>query len=596
MSKFSLVQNFLGYQNKKDVSNTDPRYLIAGSHDVLVNDGEKISSRNGYTVDGDSNSALTPIKSSYDWNTSTGVERNLRAYEGELEYRYVDSNGTVTWRRLINGWGTSVNFRYAEWWSTSEAKDLLLLVNGSPNIYMWSGAITTFASATSGTITKQGTSTWAEDRFLVAGTRTVIIDGITYTYTGGEGTTTLTGVTPDPTLGGHSVGDIIHQGLRTTANTPSSGVDNDVIIVHKNQLYLGDTARRDLYISTNTDYTDFTTIASPRIPGNAALLTLDSAVVGLAVQEDAVYVTAGKNDWYQVNFTLSSDNTKEAITVQKLKSGTQQAAQSQEMIGNIKNSIVFISNEPTFDSLGRIENIITPQSVPLSDPIKLDFEGYDFTNAHVKYFRNQTFIALPAESLVLIYDHENAYWQPPQTLPIVRLAIIGGELYGHCSSVPETYKLFDTTVQTDDGNPINHVAVFAYRNFGKRYRKKNFNEYYTEGYIGGSTIINATYKFDFGGFTNILTKDIDASDPGIIFSTTTDGSLGKVPLGHSPLGSITDSVSGLPKFRIMHGLAKNAFYEYSVEYSTNEEGYQWQLLAHGGNVMESTSDAIEIKR
>lgn len=596
MSKFSLVQNFLGYQNKKDVSNTDPRYLITGSHDVLVNDGEKISTRDGYTIDGDSNPALTPIKSSYDWNTSTGVERNLRAYEGELEYRYVDSSGTVTWRRLINGWGTSVNFRYAEWWSTAEAKDLLLLVNGSSNIYMWSGGVTTFASATINTITKQGTSTWAEDRFLVAGTRTVIIDGITYTYTGGEGTTTLTGVTPDPTAGGHSVGDVIHQGLRTTANTPSSGVDNDVIIVHKNQLYLGDTERRDLYISTTTDYTDFTTIASPRIPSNAALLTLDSAIVGLAVQEDAVYVTAGKNDWYQVNFTLSSDNTKEAITVQKLKSGTQQAAQSQEMIGNIKNSIVFISNEPTFDSLGRIENITTPQSVPLSDPIKIDFEGYDFTNAHVKYFRNQTFIALPAESLVLIYDHENGYWQPPQTLPIVRLAIINGELYGHCSSVPETYKLFDTTVQTDDGNPINHVAVFAYRNFGKRYRKKNFNEYYTEGYIGGSTIINATYKYDFGGFTNILTKDIDASDPGIIFSTTTDGSLGKVPLGHSPLGSITDSVSGLPKFRIIHGLAKNAFYEYSVEYSTNEEGYQWQLLAHGPNAMESTSDAIEIKR
>jgi len=596
MSKFSLVQNFLGYQNKKDVSNTDPRYLIVGSHDVLVNDGEKISSRDGYTIDGQENPALTPIQSSYDWNTSTGVERNLRAYEGELEYRYVDSTGTVTWRRLVNGWGTSVNFRYAEWWSTAEAKDLLLIVNGDPNIYMWSGAVTTFASATANTITKQGTSTWAEDRFLVAGTRTVIIDGITYTYTGGEGTTTLTGVTPDPTTGGHSVGDIIHQGLRTTANTPSASVDNDVIIVHKNQLYLADSTRRDLYVSTTTDYTDFTTIASPRIPGNAALLTLDSAVVGLAVQEDAVYVTAGKNDWYQINFTLSSDNLKEAITVQKLKSGTQQAAQSQEMIGNIKNSIIFISNEPTLDTLGRIENIITPQSVPISDPIKIDFDGYDFTNAHVKYFRNQTFVALPAESLVLIYDHESGYWQPPQTLPIRRLAIIGGEIYGHCSAVPETYKLFDPTVQTDNGNPINHVAVFAYRNFGKRYQKKNFNEYYTEGYIGGSTIITATYKYDFGGFSNILSKNIDASDTGIIFSTTTDGSLGKVPLGHSPLGSITDSVSGLPKFRIIHSLAKTAFYEYTVEYSTDEEGYQWQILAQGANAAESTSDAIEIKR
>lgn len=595
MSKFSVIQNFLGYQNKKDVSNCDPRFLITGSHDVIVNDGEKISTRDGYTIDGQSNSALTPIKSSYDWNTSTGTELNLRSYYDELEYRYVDSNGNVTWRRLANGFGNSVIFRCAEWWSSTEKEDLLLIVNGDSNIRMWSGGVTTYDSSTATTITKEGSSTWAESRFLTSGTRQIIIDGITYTYTGGENTTTLTGVTPDPTSGGHVSGSVVHQALVTSSNTPSSSVDNDVISVHKNQVYIADNNQRSVYISKNTDYTDYA-FSSPRLPGEGALLTLDSACVGFAIQEDAVYVTAGKNDWYQVNFTLSSDNTKEAVVIQKLKSGTQQAAQSQEMIGNIKNSIIFISNEPTLDTLGRIENITTPQSVPLSEPIKLDFDSYDFTGAHIKYFRNQTFVAVPTESLVLIYDHQNGYWQPPQTLPIERLSIISGELYGHSSLVPETYKLFDTSVQTDNGNPINHVAVFAYRNFGKRYSKKNFDFYYTEGYIGGNSIIDVVYKIDFGGFTNILEKSIDASDTDIIFSTTTDGSLGKVPLGHNPIGSITDSVSGLPKFRIIHGLAKSAFYEYSVQYSSNEEGYQWQILVQGPNASESTSDAIEIKK
>jgi hypothetical protein len=593
MKKFSLIQNFLGYQNKKDVSNTDPRYLITGSHDVLVNDGEKISTRNGYTLDGQNNAALTPMKSSYDWNTSTGTEVNLRSYYDELEYRYVDSNGDATWNRLSNGWGDNVKFRFAEWWSSAEGKDLLLFVNGSSNMYMWTGAITTFASATATTLTKQGSETWAESRFLLAGTRTVVINGVTATYTGGENTTTLTGVSVD--FSATPVATLIVQGITTTATTPGSSFSNDIIAVNKNQVYVGDETRRDVFVSKNTSYTDYT-FSSPRVPGDGALLTLDSATVGFATQEDAIYITAGKNDWYQVTFTLSSDNTKELMTIQKLKSGTQQAAQSQEMIGKIKNSIVFISNEPTMDTLGRVENINTPQSVPLSNPIKLDFDGYDFTNAHVKYFQNQTFVALPVESKLLIYDHENNYWQPPQTLPVIRLAIIDGELYGHSSAVPETYKLFDTTVQTDDGNPIEHVAVFAYRNLGKRYGKKHFDEYYTEGYIGGSSIISATYKYDFGGFTQILTKDIDASDPDIIFSTSADGSLGKVPLGHSPLGSITDSVSGLPKFRIIHSLAKPAFYEYTVQYSSNEEGYQWELLAHGGNVVESSADAIEIKK
>jgi len=590
MKNFSLIEKFSGYQNKKDVSNVDASFLITGSHDVLINDGEKIVTRKGYTLDGDANAALTPIKSSYDWDTSGNTSHHLRSYDDKLQYRYVDSLGVVTWRTLMSGF-TSVKFRYDTWWSSAEVKDLLLFVNGTANIYMWSGAAATVASNTATTLTKSGSETWAESRFLLAGTRKVLINGVEYAYTGGETTTTLTGLAGLPAF---NVGDIVTQAVITTANTPASGVSNDLIFVSKNQVYIADEQRRDVYISKNSSYTDYT-FTGARVPGEGAILTLDSCPVTIIDQEDAVYVSAGKNDWYQVVFTLSADLTKETVSIQKLKSGPQQAAQSQELTGKIKNSVIFVSQEPTLDTLGRLENINTPQSNPLSDPVKLDFNDYDFTNGHVKYFKNQTFLAVPVEGLVLIYDHANGYWQPPQNLSITRFSIIDGELYGHSSAVAETYKIFDATTQNDNENAISHQAVFAYRNFGRRDWKKRFDEYFHEGYIANNTTIDVSYKYEYQGSRGQKEKVIDTSVDNTIFKTNTDTSLGKSGLGQEPLGSLSGEFSNLYKFRNIHTLGKLAVFEILVSYSTYEIDYEWQILTHGPNAILSTADNVDIK-
>ena len=208
MKKFKLVRKFKGFGNKSDVTNTDRRFLVSGSQNVFINDEDKIQTRPGYELDGPTATDNNGIVSSYDWNTSTGVERNLRTYDDEIEYRYVDSAGDITWRKLADGFTVNYSHHVAEWWDTSEAEDALLFVSGDSTLRSWSGGVTTFASATSNTITKEGTETWAESRFILGGTTQVVIDGITYTYTGGESTTTLTGVTGDPTAGGSSTLDV----------------------------------------------------------------------------------------------------------------------------------------------------------------------------------------------------------------------------------------------------------------------------------------------------------------------------------------------------------------------------------------------------
>lgn len=591
MSKFELIDSFIGYSAKKDITNLDPRFLVSPSQNVLINDGEKVSIRGGYSLYGVASTALFPITSSHDWNTSTGTEANLRFADTTLQVYY-----SSVWRTVKTGFTSGATLNFSEWWSSAESKDLLLFVDGTVNMYMWSGGMTTYASSTSNTITKQGTSTWAESRFLIAGTRQIDIGGITYTYTGGESTTTLTGVTPDPTTGGHSAGDFTIQTVRTTTNYISSSVNLLTLATLNNQVYVTPVGRRDVYVTKNTDYTNYS-FSSPRVPGEGALLTLDSPCIGFAIGEKDMYMSGSKNEWYQTVFTLAAALTTESLTVNRLKTSPGQGALGQSAIGNAKNYIMYINNEKAVDFIGRIEQIEGPQSKPLSDPIKLEVAGYSTViTPHVKYFKSRTYFAFPSEGKVLIYDHERQYWHPPQILPVRRFAIIGGELYGHSSQVTETYKLFDGT--NDNTNPIYARAYFAYRNYGQRAHQKQFNEWFSEGFIASNTTLQMGLKYDFGGFTSIVGKEISGDDNDILFSTTADGSFGKSPFGENPLGSIVDSASNLAKFRIIHEITKNEldFFEVQDFYESNEADFQWELMAHGGNITLATAQPIGIKK
>lgn len=591
MAKFEINDQFLGYANKKDITNLDPRFLVSPSQNVIINDGEKVSSRKGYTLFGAASTALFPITSSHEWYTSSNTELPLRFADTNLELYY-----NSAWNVIKSDFTSGVTINFAEWWDSTEVKDLLVMVDGTTNVYMWSGGVTTFASATANTITKQGTTTWAEDRFLIGGTRSVIIEGTTYAYTGGEGTTTLTGVTPDPTVAGHAVGALVTQAIRTTANAVSSSVNLLTIGTLNNQIYLAAKERRDVYVSKNTDYLDYT-FSTARAPGEGALLTLDSPCVGFAVGEKDMYMSGTKNEWYQTVFTLAAALTTESLIVHRLKTSPGQSALGQSAIGNSKNYISYVSNENVIDMLGRVENITEPQSKPLSDPIKLEVAAYRTTGIpHVKYHKNQTYYSFPTEGKVLIYDHERAFWQPPQILPVNRFAVIGGELYGHSSQVTETYKLFDG--YNDNESPIYSRAYFAYRNYDKRGEKKSFNEWFTEGYISSNTTLKMGLKYDFGGFTSIVEKNISGISTAILFATTADGSFGKVPFGENPLGSITDSLDDLSKFRVVHEITKNEqdFYEIQNFYETDEIDYRWEVMAHGGNISLASADNVSIKQ
>ena len=617
LQQWHLVTDFSkGYRNREDITNLPPDVMVVGSQNVMTNTANRLGVVKGFVLDGPSSAVIAGISSSFDWTMNIGYERNLRSYldpttgNAVLQYRYVDSMGVVTWRDLIpaaDGY-TSANFNFADFWDfNSEKRSLLLFVNGSTNIFQWSGAITTILSVGTNTLTKSGTTSWSDEGFVnLQSPRKVVIDGVVYTYTGGETTTTLTGVTPDPALANPAImaGDIVHQQYVVTANSALTAFPatfkNYLIANLRNQIYIGDLTNRSVYISKTNSFTDYSFTSPVRVVGEGALITLDSPPVAFVPQETDMYISAGKSFWYNTKFTLSSDLSKEDFAIVKLKTAANQGSRSQQATTKDKNDVVFLSNEPTLTTIGRvIESLATPQAGDLSYPIINDMNSYDLTDATAVYWKNFLIFSVPKAGLIRVYNQTNpktTYWEAPITYPVGRFSIINGDLYGHSYNTPETYKLF--TGYNFNGFSIPALAVFAYNNYGNRPVHKGINQTYVEGYISANGVLTMGLLKESGGCATPVTYDFDGDQkPPYVCAGGSSAPLGKVPLGNNPLGGDLAQGTGLPpKFRWIKTLAVNPyFYEMQYSFYSDSVDFQWELLAFGPQVLMSSDLSNEIK-
>lgn len=599
---FTVVSNFeLGYRNREDITNLPPGVLVKGSQNVLTTTAERISARKGYTLDGGATMIIAGITSSADWDMHIGEERHVRVgfntsgSNGKMQYRYVDTNGVVTWRDLMTNLDAET-WNFDTFWDyDTEKKDFLLFVNGSSNIYEWSGGLATYASSTfggsTGTITIAGAVSIPERNFYSAAAGSISIAGVSFNYGTASGND-FGGVTPDPTIAGLTVGDIIHQEVKVTPNSAMTDIPatfaNSLIANLRNQIYIGSLTDRTVYISKLNDYTDYS-FATPRAVGEGALVTLDGVPTAFIPQEDKMTVSANKDQWYETQFVLSSDLQNEAFQINRLKTTSRQGARSQAATTKLKNDIAFISFEPTLNTIGRIKNVVlTQQTENISNPIKNDFDAYDFSNCSTFYFREFLYVAVPAEGLVRIYNLINGFWEAPQILPISRFSIIDGELYGHSYQTSETYQMF--TGYNDNGAPIDSRAYFSYNNYGTRTKSKGINSIYSEGYMSPKTNLTLHNIYEIDGCALSTQYDISGTSR-FVCTYSDDASLGKVSLGKNPLGSSLQQTNpnGLPpKFRWIRTFPEHYFYEHQIGFTSNGIDQQWEILAFGVQLLPNT--------
>lgn len=629
MSKnFVLAEETKGYVTSTEPSNTDFRLLVGGSKNVLIDFQKKVKTRSGYTRLGVANATVIENRNAWTWKTSTGTKLPQRFYDDELEVYLRTIDGVVlnAWYRVRDGWSTTERLRAATIYNATEDLDFQIMVNGDDKLYRWNGAVATIKAVTSNTIKKNGTDTWAQSRFYVNGNKIVTINGTDYTYTGGEGTTTLTGVTPSPVS--EAANSVAIQKVVTNDNTPEDKRNNHIVYDFENQLVVGSEDSEEVFLSKNNDYTNFT-FGSPRLTGEGALLTLDDPTSAITALGSLLLVFSGQSTVFKNEFNQLDIGgiLSETLRIKRLDIGTNQGALSQECVIPIGNSIAYLSYEVALRIIENPEDLEGLNPKTLSNPIKPDFDTEDWfdsnekPDAFMEWYKNAIYISVPQSSrLYMLNFIEDAdgklfrYWNPPMTLPAGPLSIIdsgsgvdksnGEKIHLHSNAVPETYLLFDggsdghyTDIPVADKLPINAKAVFAYNNYGKRARLKNFDEYYVEGEITPSTTdLLLTLNYDFDGVIQKIEKEIDGSDESILEGSVAFNSLAQQSLAINPLGGLLNPPSDARKFRTILELAKEDFFELQASFETNDVDKFWSIISHGANVALSKRKPTNIKK
>ncbi len=619
---YQLISDFKGYHAREDPTILLPNIMVSPSKNVVIKTSGRVALVKGYTLDGaGSATADSGILSNTDFTNFKGDVRNMRAGfltsaggDGKLQYRFNSSANVVSWVNLKTAL-TNVRLSFCEYWDNSALVKLLLWVDGSNNIFSWNGAVTTLASATAATVTKQGTTTWAQEGFSAAG-GTLVLGGVVATYSGGTATTTLTGVSVDfSNSGTYPVGSTVHQEVVTTTLASMTNIlatfGPDVIgCGRRNQVYVGASDSNNLYISKVNSYTDYSFTSPTRVVGEGALIPLDAPPTGFLAQEsqsgtDAydMYISEGLSTWAVIRATLSSDLTKETLEHIRLKVSELQGAKSNRLMGKMKNQIMFIGNDNTANFLGYLSYKFVPTMVDFSYPIIDDMNSYNFTDGSIFYHRNYVYVSVPASGIIRIYNMTNQtqeqfsgqksledvtqqpwFWEVPIGYPVAGFYVVNGEIYGHSFTSSESYKLFNAG--SFNGQNIDANATFAYDDKGDRTQSKACDELWVEGYIKQNTDISCTIAGDIDSFMTSQTILVEGDNATYVAFGGGGSSLGDSPLGVQTLGGATTvaGVDSLPAwFHVVRTFTPVPFYLQKLSFATNGVDLQWELICFGSN-------------
>jgi hypothetical protein len=600
----TLTKQFLGYESRQEITNSDPAFLVQGSQNMLVDWQGSLVSRNGNVIQGDAGTLGNGTRGAFTWRTSRGDVYVLRRWGTRLEVRLSETVSGVTtysWHAIstaLVNCGSEVISEFATVWDDTNKIDKLIFPSFAKGITEWSGALIEVASVTSNTITKTGTRTFGSHGFPATGS--IVINGVSYAYTGGAGTTTLTGVTPNP-VGSVVAGDVGTASITTTTSSaPTHPWDAtftiDFVGAFRNQLYVGNKKSRVAYCSDALSYLDFTSSSDV---GGARMFVLDDTCAGFMATKDSMLIFGQTDMVMTIKFTVSADQTKELMQITRLETGSQGGVITPSAKIRIKNAVMYITKEKTLDTIEFVANIADEQTLPISDIVKRDFDSFDFTDATITYWDRLIVVIIPLSNTIMLYDVARKMWHAPISFANTTIGCASvdenGNLIGHDYYKNESYQLF--TGRNDNGTAFNTKAVFAYNNFGSRFGVKKLYKYAQDGYISSNGQLKRVLDYNFMGQTKTIEKTFKGNEK-YAYQIDDESTFGKTPLGSRTLAGESEvTQEDERRFRYIDNITPTEFYELLVTYQMTDvlDGF-WRLVAHGGNVTLTASEPNNITR
>lgn len=446
--------------------------------------------------------------------------------------------------------------------------------------------------------------------------KVLLIGSTPYAYTGGESTTTLTGVSPSAAA--VAADSVAISAVITNPNTPDSAFTSDFIRVVNNQAYIGSYVSRLVYVSSNSDFTDFSQ-PNPRTTGSAALLTLDATGKGIGVRQGNAHIFAGTSYVYVVTFTQITvgSTLTEQVNVARQDLANLESAYAHEFIDTVGESLVYLSQNQQLRTFGTFRNIVAPKFPSLSLDIQDELKNEDFTGGHLRSIGDYIYATAPVNGRHWMYQTRELIdvegnitaeriWHPPQISNISRFAVIDGVVFGHSNANPQIYQVWDTGQWHDDSpsdEPIPYVCVarFAYQNNKRRQGLAIFDKVYFEGYIADGSLLSANIYFDYQGNSGLQQVIINSIEsPASFFTGNQPPSMGDASLGTNPLGDgiveESDDQELLPKYRVIANLNPTNCFEYEIEMFSTDPDCRWEVISLGVNAKKAEDQATFIRK
>lgn len=586
-----IVSQWAGYISSFDKTNLPSNVVVMGSKNMYKKLSGNWSVRQGQKRRGVANNALSKVFSSFVWNTSWGSTYTMAVSNSTL---YVVANDI--WYPLVDSL-TETRYVFDNWWNNTAKKDQLLFVNGTSNMFMWTGGFGLISSTTASTIVLDRTITAS---FLNAASGSVVVNGTTYAYTGTSGST-LTGVTPNPTGEANSSG--VLQIITTAASTPAAGFNTDFIKVINNQVYCGSYTSRLIYISSNTDYTNYT-VPSPTVSGSPELVTLDGTANGIGVRQGTAYVSFGNGSWSSISFsdiTVGSTLTRKTnVDVKPVAQG--QSAYAHEFIATVGDNIVYLAKDQQIRYLGSSNSSFTTVYPSLSQEIATELIAETFTGGALTSIGEFIYITAPNSGKVYLYQVRTRIdasgvavaerlWHTPFIWNLTKVDDLNGTTIGFSNANPQIYDLWGTDQWYDDSPsdeelPYECVLALSYRGGERRQGLWSFDKIFTEGYITQGTSLLLTVNYNYQGSEDILSQYINSIQHPATFFSLSPNSLGDESLGDESMGSGGEIVEGdtFSKFKNINQFSLVNCFEFQPVLSSNEANANWELLALGSTM------------
>lgn len=430
----------------------------------------------------------------------------------------------------------------------------------------------------------------------------------------------ITGVTPNPT--GEAIGSVVLSKVINKGQILSDGAFNiDFLKIINNQVHLGSYVSRLAYISSDSDYTNYT-IPTTRVSGNPDLLTLDSALNGIGVLKgtgalSTAIISGGTGDWYTIqrsNITVGS-TLVEQVDVVKTQSADGQAALAHEFIDGIGDSLIFLDQRNQLRQFGTVRNIVTPVYPLLSLDVQDELQEQDFTGGHLRSVGEIIYITQPLLGIMWMYEMRQKIddvgnltaerlWQTPFVNGAARVAVINGVEYIHSNANPQIYQIWNTNQwhddsPTNDNLPYTCIMRHAYMRGGARTTLTKFSRTFYEGYLDPGSEVNGVMYYEYLGALDKKEVVINSTTkPAKTYLGTGGFSLGDETLGDEPLGDSVDTETSpnLPKFRRICDTAIEQCFEYALEINSDALDANWEILTFGTNQIVSNTNPVQLNK